>query len=382
MKHALVLLVVLLMVPAVCLGQAKPGRFVGDDSSFSPHGARDRLNFQGSRSSSNVGGVTDLNRIGNLRNAAQDVNDDGTARPPIRYKVLLLDALGNPVLPTQLVDAPPLNFPISAEDWTKFVRDHRPRTDFTDVDFNAVDDTTQTPRPEPLSFDAPRNRVAVIDQGVRKDRIDAGQPPEVTSTRLVTIVTRWVDAIPIYAQSCVTAYPCCCTQCFSYITGYNYVPRSETRYEYRAVADYPSTEIAMDRGIVLVAGNPKYSTQVPRLCEFHYGAGATLNLPTVPLATDINDIPATTRTATTVTVSGGVTTEITAPMMAPLVEGSQPVGTGFGGLTLPAGRRTGLLTTTGSDRGTNTFSGDSAIVADVVAKGTPGRPFSFTERTP
>lgn len=376
-------LLALALLPAAATAQTKPARFVGDDSSLSPNAPRDRLGFDGSRSSSNVGGVTDLNNIGGARNVTEDQRAE-----PIRYYAYrrnpdgTIDRTSPPTLQT-------LTLPISAADWVRFLKEHLNRNDpsipagerFADVDYNGVRDTTQSPPPIPLSFDPPRNKIAVVDQGVRKERIDAGQPPEVFQLRTVTVVTRWVDAIPQYGEQCVTAYPCCCTQCFSYIVGYTYVPRVETRTEQRPVADYPVTEIAVDRGIVVQAGSPKYTTQVPRLCEFHYGAGAKITLPTVPLASDINDIPTTTRTEVTVTTAGGVTTEITAPMTDPLVAGSEPRGPNYGGLPDPGARGVAVLTTR-ADRGTTTFAGDTATVANVTAKGERNLPYTYHEAAP
>lgn len=375
-------LLVLALLPACSFAQAQPPRFVGDDASFGTN-LVDRLGLNGSRSSSNNGALSDLANAG----GAGNVPNDGAA--PVDYYRARRDANGQIITPIQF-EKRTLNYPISASDWLAFVREHVNRNDpgvpanqrFPDVDYNGVDDRTQRGTVTPLSFDAPRNKVAVIDQGVRKDRIDRGLPPEVFTTRLVTVVTRWVDVYPIYSSQCVTAYPCCCTQCFSYLSGYNSVPRVQTTYEYRPVADYPTTEIAVDRGIVMQQGNPQYTTQVPRLCEFHYGAGAKIVLPTVPLVTDGADVPTTTRLAVTVTGSGTTSTEITAPMISPLVEGSQPRGNGYGGLTLTNGRKVAPLTASPADRGTNTFTNDTATVAEVVARGERNQPYTYHETAP
>lgn len=408
-----------LMLPAALLAQ-NPPKYVGDDGAYSPGTPRNRTAGDGS-------GVSAAGSAMNLNYASRE-RDAGTDRraTPYRYERYRRQPDGRLAVPLTREwvtigitpgTNPPAVIPTAAE-WLAFQRDRIPNSN--DVDFDGIPDNTQPQPRVRLSSEPPRQKLLVVDQAERKRRLDAGQQPEVIVWKTQTIVTRWTEVIPQYRNDSVVGYPCCCTITFSVLTGYRYVEHVETTYRQVPEAEYSTTAIAVNRGIVLVNGSPQYSTQIPRLCEFHYGPGAVYTAPVVPLIADINDRPAggssntTNGTATTTTntlitsqnttyvqdinhntiatnsastVQTNTSQTVVIPIgTRPLIPGTAPSGGNFGGIALNANELTRNLEIPAGDRGTATHPGDQAYVvqgtasdgsAQMPVPGDPEAPFKY-----
>lgn len=269
----------------------------------------------------------------------------------------------------------------TADQWVKFLNERKADPSFPDIDFDGRDDRTELPPGSVKKMPAmpPKNRLRVIDQGKLKELEDQGKKPP-TVYRQVTKIERYMVAIPVYETRCVTAYPCCCTKCYSQLVRYDYEWRSRViaSYKEEAGADYPSTLVSVSRDVVVLAGNPQYTTEVPRLCEFHYGKGAKIDAPTVPLVATINDDEAKAQIGAVVEVEGNITTIKEGVAVSELLVPGSEKGLPVGDIGKNASSR---------DRGTITNLKDTALVQDnlVVAPnplGKPSDPLDMTIRRP
>ena len=389
-----------LLVPAAMFAQNVP-KFIGDDGVLSPGTPRNVTNGDGS-------GVSAAGSAMNLTvGSRQRITPDDRRSTPIVYQRYRRNPNGSLAQPltreTITIGFTPGTSPRAviptAEEWLAFLRDRLP--DPNDIDFDGRPDSTQNPRPtQRLSSDPPRQTILVVDQGYRKVQLDAGRPPEVITYKTQTIVTRWTEARPRYTTSSVVGYPCCCNITFSLLTGYDYVEHVDTTYRQVPEADYATAQIAVDRGIIVTEGHPAYSTQIPRLCEFHYGPGAVFTAPVVPLIADINDRPVATTSTSAGSVTASVNTLTTSqnssyvqdvhhntlytnqvqtnttasetsvtlqPGTRPLIAGTAPAGGNFGGIALNSNELARQLTLPADDRGTQSHvytASDGATVKD------------------
>jgi hypothetical protein len=344
------------LTAGLAVAQNSGARFIGDDGR---DGARadNVLRKEGDSAVSRMAvgqNTKPNNELGNLRGGARTpppVFREDNQNTDIFYRKFNRD--------TGKYEVVNLGKDPTPREWTKFLGEKAIDPNFPDVNFNGVNDVDEKKSTgkdvEAVAITAPKNRLRVIDQGKLRELAEQGKtPPKVF--RQVTKIERYQVAIPVYETRCVTAYPCCCTRCYSQLVRYDYEWRSRViaSYKEEAGADYPSTEISVARDVVVVAGNPQYTTEIPRLCEFHYGKGAKIDAPTVPLVATVGDAEAKAQIGAVVETEGNITTikegVAVSELLVPGTEGGLPPGDVRG-----ASPR---------DRGTNKNQGDVATVQD------------------
>lgn len=144
-------------------------------------------------------------------------------------------------------------------------------------------------------YSPPNNNVLVVDTEAWNKKTPAERAANVIFQTVVkTKITIVKTYTPVYQNVSVTAYPCCCAQTVSLLTRFDVKETTTVTTEILKIpqgADYPTDLVSVNREVVYKDGKPMYSTEIPQLCQFHYGPDVTFDklFPTAPLITGADD---------------------------------------------------------------------------------------------